>query len=131
MIVFITSIFDELKTPIYDFIKSSSGATIVYGNVPASALDNVVTFECEVLFERMRPTSIKPEPTLGDRIDLRVIMPTWRTLHSERERSKSIPHFQLDKTSLEVSKQIDDDYRIDQELRTGKYSKSLLLSCFT
>ena len=38
----------------------------------ASALDKVVTFAGEALFERKHPTSIKPEATLGERSDLRV-----------------------------------------------------------
>ena len=40
--------------------------------MPASALDKVVTSAGEVLFERKPPTSIKPEATLGERIDLRI-----------------------------------------------------------
>ena len=53
------------------FIKNSSEATILYDNLPASALDKVVTFAGEVLFERKHPTSIKSEATPGDRLDMR------------------------------------------------------------
>ena len=38
----------------------------------ASALDKVITFACEVLFKRNRPTLTKPEATPGERIDLRI-----------------------------------------------------------
>ena len=48
MIVFIISIYDELKTQIWVFRESSSDAIIVYDNMLASALDKVVTFASEV-----------------------------------------------------------------------------------
>ena len=51
--------------------QSGSDAIILYDNMPASALDKVVTFAGEVLFERNPPTSIKPAATPGERIDLR------------------------------------------------------------
>ena len=59
------------------------------------------------------------------------IRPTWRTLYSERETSKSLSHFQLDEASLEVSKQIDHDQRFDQELFKETCRKSRLLPCIT
>ena len=40
--------------------------------MPASALDKVVIFVGEVLFEWKPPTSIKPEATPGERVDLRL-----------------------------------------------------------
>ena len=52
------------------FHQSSSDAIMLYDSMPASALDKVVTFAGEVLFQRNSPTSIKPMATLGDRIDL-------------------------------------------------------------
>ena len=53
------------------FHQSGSDA-FLYDNMPASALDKVVTFAGEVLIERKFQTSIKPEATLGERIDLRI-----------------------------------------------------------
>ena len=57
------------------FHQSSSDAAILYEHTPASALDTVVTLAAENLFERnpsSSPTSIKPEATLGERIDFRI-----------------------------------------------------------
>ena len=52
----------------------------------ASALDKVVTFAGEVLFERKPPTLTKPEATPGDRIDLRISgQPEEPQLLNERE----------------------------------------------
>ena len=50
------STYDLLKTQIW----------------PASALDKVVTFAGEVLFERNPPTSIRTKATPGERSDLRM-----------------------------------------------------------
>ena len=50
-IVFTTSLFDELKMQIWYFIKVAVARYIVYDNMPASALDNVVTLAGEVLVE--------------------------------------------------------------------------------
>ena len=54
------------------FRQRCSDAINFYDNMPASALDNLVTFADEVMFERNTPTSTKPEATLGDSIDLRI-----------------------------------------------------------
>ena len=69
-IVFITSIYDVLKTQIWYFINVA--VTVLYwdDNMPASARDKVVTFAGDVLFERNLPTSIQPETTLGKRMEL-------------------------------------------------------------
>ena len=71
-IVFITSIYDVLKTQIWYFINVAVTLLIWYDNMPAIARDKVVTFAGDVLFERNLPTSMKPETTLGKRIDLRI-----------------------------------------------------------
>ena len=52
------------------FHHSSTDAFILYDSMTASALDIVVTCAGEVLFERNLSTSIKPEATLGERIEL-------------------------------------------------------------
>ena len=56
------------------FHQSCSDAIIVYDNMLASALDKVVTFASEVLFETTPtlPTLSKLESTPGDRIGLRI-----------------------------------------------------------
>ena len=54
------------------FHQRGSAAIILHDNMPESALDKVVTFAGDVLFEWKLPTSIKPEVTLGERIDLRI-----------------------------------------------------------
>ena len=46
------------------------------------------------------------------------IRPTWRTSNSERETNKSLSHFKFDEANLQVSPQIDDDQRFDQEVFT-------------
>ena len=69
MIVFLTSIYDELNTQNWHFIKVAVTRLFLYDNMPPSALDKVVTFAGEVAFERKPPTSIKPEATPGDRIE--------------------------------------------------------------
>ena len=71
-IVFITSIYDVLKTQIWYFINLAVTPLIWYDNMPASAPNKVVTFAGDVLFERNLPTSFKLETTLGKRIDLRI-----------------------------------------------------------
>ena len=65
-------------------------------------------------------TSIQPEATHGERVDLRVNQ-TYHT-HKTRKR-KNISHFQLDGASRECSKQIDDNCRFNQELCAGKERK--------
>ena len=52
--------------------QSSSDAIILHDNMSASALDKVVTFEGEVLFERKLRTLTKPEATPGHKVDLRM-----------------------------------------------------------
>ena len=54
------------------FHQGRSGAFILYDKMRATALDKVVTFAGEVLFERKHPTSIKQEATPGERSDLRI-----------------------------------------------------------
>ena len=54
------------------FRQSCTDAIILCDIMPASAMDNVVTFEGEVLFERKPPTFTKQEATPRDRIDLRI-----------------------------------------------------------
>ena len=70
MHVFITSIYDMLKTHIWNFIKV--GVTLLSGTTICwqAHWTEVLLFAREVLFERKPPTSIKPEATLGGRIDL-------------------------------------------------------------
>ena len=59
---------------------------MLYDNMLASALDKVVSFAGEVLFERKHPTLVKPEATLGERIDLRIPgQPEEPCLLNERE----------------------------------------------
>ena len=53
--------------------------------MPASALDKIVTFAGEDLFERKLPTSVKPEATPGERIDLR-ISGQLKVPHTEDEK---------------------------------------------
>ena len=72
MIVFIVLIYDELKTQIWCFVNVAVTRLFFYDNMSASALDKVVTFADEVMFERKPPTSTKPEATLCDSIDLRI-----------------------------------------------------------
>ena len=60
-----------LKTQIWYFIKVAVTPLFLYDNMLESALDKVVAFAGEVLFERKPSTSIKPEATLDERIDLR------------------------------------------------------------
>ena len=43
-IVFITSVYDVLKTKIWYFIKVAGDAVLLCDNLPSSALDKVVTF---------------------------------------------------------------------------------------
>ena len=90
---------------------SSSDAIIFDDTVPASASDTDVTFAGAVLFARKPPTPTKREGTLGDRIDLR--MPGQvEELYTLSEKEANISHFQFDETSLEFSKQIDDELPI-------------------
>ena len=49
--------------------------------------------------------------------------PTWRTSTTARERRTIVSHLQFDETSLEVSKQIDDDRWFDQQLFTENAEK--------
>ena len=56
-------------------LEQSDDATCLRGangKPPASALDKVVTFAGEVLFEKHPQTLTKPEATPGDRIDMRI-----------------------------------------------------------
>ena len=46
--------------------QSSSDAFVVYDSLLARALDVVETFAGEVLFDKKRPTSTKPDAILGD-----------------------------------------------------------------
>ena len=69
--------------------------------------------QVKFLFDRKPPTSIKPEATLGKRIDLR-ISGQFEILFTQDEKEKNISFFLLDETSLEFSKQIDDDYRFNK-----------------
>ena len=68
-------LYKQSKRPDHDCIYYSNlqraDAIILYDSMP-SALDMFVTFAGEVLFERKPPTSIKPEATPGERIDLRM-----------------------------------------------------------
>ena len=72
---------DVLNTQILCFIKVA--VTLFSDTILASALDNSVTFAGEVLFERKLPTSIKPEATLSERIDLRM------SCHTKDEKSET------------------------------------------
>ena len=52
------------------FHQSSSDAIVLYDNMRANALDKVLTYAGEVLFERKPWTLTKPEAILGERIEL-------------------------------------------------------------
>ena len=69
-------------------------------NIP-SALDKVVTFAGEVSFGRNSPTSIKPEATLGERINLRV---SRRPEEPHKEDEKAVNKFLLQSLIQQVSK---------------------------
>ena len=119
MIVFITSIYDVLKTQIKYFIKVAVTLFILYDEVRTSAVDKVVTVAGEVLFERKPPTSSKPEAnelTFAYQVNQKYLV------------HRKTSYFQLDETRLEFSRQIDDDCRFDQQFRTGKYRTSRLVS---
>ena len=64
--------FNLRRAPDANFVfhHSHSGAIILYDNMLTSALDKVVTFAGEVVFERKPPTLTKTEATLDDRLDL-------------------------------------------------------------
>ena len=53
------------------FHESSSDATILYDNMPASALDKVVSFEGEVLLEKKSRTATMQEASPSEQIDVR------------------------------------------------------------
>ena len=85
--------------------------------MPASALDKVVTFVASLLRKEL-PTLIKPEATLGDRVD-------WRTsgrpeeLHARNQKeAKDLLISSLMKQVLEISKQIDNDQRFETSSNT-------------
>ena len=100
MIVFITSVFVVLTAQICDFIKVAVTLFILHDNMPASAMGKVVTFAGEVLFERKRPTSIKPEATLAGRIGLRIPGQFEELLYTEWEKTEIISHSNLTKQVL-------------------------------
>ena len=58
-------------------------------SMPASALAKFITFAGEVLFERKPQTSVEPEATLGERIDLR-ISGQREIPHTEDEKAKTL-----------------------------------------
>ena len=94
----------------------------------ARALDKVFTFAGEVLYERQSATLTKLEATPGDRSDLRILGQLVEPQQLD-ERRKCISYLQLDETSLEVFKQIDDDQRFGQKLLTEKSRTSRLQPC--
>ena len=74
--------------------------------MPASALDTVVTFAGEVLFDRKRPTSTKPEATPSDSVDLRI------SGQLDYSHTLRLSHFQIE-ASVGFSNHADDDQRFD------------------
>ena len=84
------------------FHPSSSDAIVFYEKMPTSALDKVVTFAGEDLVDRKTPTSIKPEATLANELTCECQVDFENFTHTEWERSKSISHFQLIETRLEL-----------------------------
>ena len=114
-IVFIISTYNLLKTHILYCIKV--------------AMTLVITFAGEVLFERKPPTSIKPEATPGERVDLR-ISGQPKVPHTKNENAEKA-FFQFDPTSLIFSNQIDNDCRFDQQLCTDQERRRRILSCVT
>ena len=76
------------------------------------------------MFERKPPTLTKCEATLGDRIDLRTSgQPEEPYLLHERQANIYISHFQFHEASLEVSTQIDNAQRFDQDSFTEECRK--------
>ena len=89
-IVIISSFYAVLEMQNWYFIIVAVRLLFCTTIMSASALDKVVTFAGEVLFERKSPTSIKPEATSGERIDL--------CISSQREA----PHTQDDKAEKTI-----------------------------
>ena len=71
-IVFTTSIYDELKAQIW-YVINVAVTRLCTTTMLASALDKVVTLEVKFCSEGSHPTSIKPEATPCDRLDLRTL----------------------------------------------------------
>ena len=97
-----------------------SDAVNFHDNMPASALDKVVTFSGEFFFfskGNARLQSIRRR-LLANELTWACQVSQKSHIHKTR-MWKTQFCFQPDKTSLEFSKQIDDDCRFDQELRTG------------
>ena len=82
---------------------------MLFDQMLASALDKVVTFAGEVLFERKAPTLTKPQATPGDRIDLRMSGQPEELNPLNEKQAQIFLIASLVKKSLEVSKQIGND----------------------
>ena len=112
------------------FHQSCIDANILFDNIPASAMDNVVNFVGEVLFKRETPTLTEPG---GD--STRQNLLARISCHPEehyilnRETSKRLSHCHVDEASLEVSKQIDDDHSIKNY--SQRNAEKRLLPCIT
>ena len=111
---------------------SSNDAWILHDNMPASALEKVVTFEGEVVFERKHPTSIKREATSGERIDLST-SGQLEVLETPNEGEEQ--HLLLSSLSKQVlnspGKSTFFFYQFDQEPRTGQDRQSRTPPCVT
>ena len=97
-IVLTTSTCDLLKAHIRYFIKVAV-TLLSCTTICRQTLDKVVTFAGEVLLERKNPTSIKPDATLGERIDLRISGQPEVT-NREDEKAENLSYFQLDKSKI-------------------------------
>ena len=101
------------------FHLSSSDSFSLYDSIPASALDKVVTFAGEVLFERFQSSRRR---LLAN--ELTCACRTNQEYHMQKtSKRKNTSYFQL--------KQIDDGCRFDQELCTEKDRTRRTLSCVT
>ena len=124
MIVFISSIYDELKTRIWYFInvavtRISCTTKCQQAHRARWSLLQVKCCSCSKgTLDFNQPGGDSWRQNL-----LAPIRPTWRTLSTERERSKSVSDFQFDSRSFEVSKHIGDHLRFDQELFTQNLAR--------
>ena len=96
------------------FHQSSCDAIILYDTMPASALDKVVTFAREVIFERKPLTLTKPEATPGDRIYLPISgQPKEPHLLNDRE----VKSFLISSLMKQVLKSLNKSTMINELIR--------------
>ena len=111
--------------------QGGSHAIILHDNMPASALDKMVTFAGAVLFERKPPTSIKPEATPGDRIHFS-ISGQPEELHALNEKQAQI--FLISSLMKQVLKSPNTSTNIHEVIKNYAQkdaTNSRLLSCIT